>query len=723
GGEPEALPAFAATTPSLPDEDEDLMDFEPAVEVEGAPECYDEMPAENRCGIKPKGLSIRLECEKGQYVYIQSASYGRSQGDVGCDVLTPLEADECTSETTLQAVKDKCEGRRSCVVPFRPNFHGGNPCGRRVETFLNVKYVCAKSCGGEPEALPAFAATTPSLQDEDEDLMDFEPAVEVEGAPECYDEMPAENRCGIKPKGLSIRLECEKGQYVYIQSASYGRSKGDVGCDVLTPLEADECTSETTCKQLKTTFAATTPSLPDEDEDLMDFEPAVEVVGAPECYDEMPAENRCGIKPKGLSIRLECEKGQYVYIQSASYGRSQGDVGCDVLTPLEADECTSETTLQAVKDKCEGRRSCVVPFRPNFHGGNPCGRRVETFLNVKYVCAKSCGGEPEALPAFAATTPSLPDEDEDLMDFEPAVEVEGAPECYDEMPAENRCGIKPKGLSIRLECEKGQYVYIQSASYGRSQGDVGCDVLTPLEADECTSETTLQAVKDKCEGRRSCVVPFRPNFHGGNPCGRRVETFLNVKYVCAKSCGGEPEALPAFAATTPSLQDEDEDLMDFEPAVEVVGAPECYDEMPAENRCGIKPKGLSIRLECEKGQYVYIQSASYGRSQGDVGCDVLTPLEADECTSETTLQAVKEKCEGRRSCVVPFRPNFHGGNPCGRRVETFLNVKYVCAKSCKLLLSSNNYSFIVILGYLHMKGTRKSTVALKYYNISFSCGK
>ncbi|XP_077866423.1 rhamnose-binding lectin-like, partial [Saccoglossus kowalevskii] len=485
---------FAATTPSLPDEDEDLMDFEPAVEVEGAPECYDEMPAENRCGIKPKGLSIRLECEKGQYVYIQSASYGRSQGDVGCDVLTPLEADECTSETTLQAVKDKCEGRRSCVVPFRPNFYGGNPCGRRVETFLNVKYVCVKSCGGEPEALPAFAATTPSLPDEDEDLMDFEPAVEVEGAPECYDEMPAENRCGIKPKGLSIRLECEKGQYVYIQSASYGRS--------------------------------------------------------------------------------------------------QGDVGCDVLTPLEADECTSETTLQAVKDKCEGRRSCVVPFRPNFHGGNPCGRRVETFLNVKYVCAKSCGGEPEALPAFAATTPSLQDEDEDLMNFEPAVEVEGAPECYDEMPAENRCGIKPKGLSIRLECEKGQYVYIQSASYGRSKGDVGCDVLTPLEADECTSVTTLQAVKDKCEGRRFCVVPFRPNFHGGNPCGRRVETFLNVKYVCVKS---------SFAATTPSLQDEDEDLMNFEPAVEVEGAPECYDEMPAENRCGIKPKGLSIRLECEKG--------------------------------------------------------------------------------------------------------------------------
>ena len=119
-----------------------------------------------------------------------------------------------------------------------------------------------------------------------------------------------------------------------------------------------------------------------------------------------------------------------------------------------------------------------------------------------------------------------------------------------------------------------------------------------------------------------------------------------------------------------------------EPVVSVTGQPECADNKEPLREC-TEGKGSKVRLECESGQFIYIQSASYGHVTGDFGCGLTEPAAEDECGAANALAKVKERCDGRRQCSVPLRPKFFGESTCGKKDTKYLDVDYSCGYTSK----------------------------------------
>ncbi|XP_006813313.1 zonadhesin-like, partial [Saccoglossus kowalevskii] len=211
--------------------------------------------------------------------------------DEGCECMEGyiLSGNDCVPEEECGCVDDAggyrkngetwmttdCSGECSCetggeVECFDVTCHPDAYCGTKEGRFgcqCNDGYQGdgIESCEGSslPVIEPAgmqVVATSPSVTDYPPDEAEAFPkqvapiAVDepaFESAQDCSVDKGIQTTCGTKGKrDMNIQLLCEKDQSIHIKSASYGRTAA---------------------------FAATTPPLPDEDEEVKDLEPAVEV--------------------------------------------------------------------------------------------------------------------------------------------------------------------------------------------------------------------------------------------------------------------------------------------------------------------------------------------------------------------------------------------------------------------------------------------------------------
>ena len=81
-----------------------------------------------------------IGCSDGQTINIKYAMYGRLKGSI-CTKYNQ-ENWECTSQTSLTVVENKCQGKKSCSLTATNGWFG-DPCVS-VNKYLEVKYECVK---------------------------------------------------------------------------------------------------------------------------------------------------------------------------------------------------------------------------------------------------------------------------------------------------------------------------------------------------------------------------------------------------------------------------------------------------------------------------------------------------------------------------------------------------------------------------------------------------
>ena len=83
--------------------------------------------------------TFHLKCAIGQTISVSLALYGRQKSNV-CTDGPNLQTNNCVAVTSLDVVKEKCEGRETCDIQAS-NGVFGDPC-RGTFKYLEIEYSC-----------------------------------------------------------------------------------------------------------------------------------------------------------------------------------------------------------------------------------------------------------------------------------------------------------------------------------------------------------------------------------------------------------------------------------------------------------------------------------------------------------------------------------------------------------------------------------------------------
>ncbi|XP_062389565.1 latrophilin-like protein 1 isoform X2 [Sardina pilchardus] len=88
-----------------------------------------------------EGSTKQLDCG-ADVIQIYAANYGRTN-NCSCSDGVPahLKNTDCLKSTTLDTVKQKCEGEQTCSLTASNGDFGGDPCGGTFK-YLNISYCC-----------------------------------------------------------------------------------------------------------------------------------------------------------------------------------------------------------------------------------------------------------------------------------------------------------------------------------------------------------------------------------------------------------------------------------------------------------------------------------------------------------------------------------------------------------------------------------------------------
>ncbi|KAG5282873.1 hypothetical protein AALO_G00035670 [Alosa alosa] len=106
-------------------------------------------------------------------------------------------------------------------------------------------------------------------------------------------------------------------------------------------------------------------------------------------------------------------------------------------------------------------------------------------------------------------------------------------------------------------------------------------------------------------------------------------------------------------------------------------------------------EGNTAQLDCGS-DVIQIYAANYGRTN-KCSCPDGVPahLENTACFANTTLQKVKEKCEGSSTCTLEAKSEHFGDDPCSGTFK-YLNISYCClppnSQSCPTCQPISNYT-------------------------------
>ena len=88
---------------------------------------------------------LKIKCSSSnEIIDVLAANYGRTSRTI-CPPKR-VRTTNCKSSNSLQKVRGKCQGQRSCEVPATNSFFGGDPCPYQYK-YLEVRYVCRRDSG------------------------------------------------------------------------------------------------------------------------------------------------------------------------------------------------------------------------------------------------------------------------------------------------------------------------------------------------------------------------------------------------------------------------------------------------------------------------------------------------------------------------------------------------------------------------------------------------
>uniref|UniRef100_A0A667YT86 SUEL-type lectin domain-containing protein n=1 Tax=Myripristis murdjan TaxID=586833 RepID=A0A667YT86_9TELE len=174
--------------------------------------------------------------------------------------------------------------------------------------------------------------------------------------------------------------------------------------------------------------------------------------------------------------------GQIIAIHNAVYGR-RDQTTCSYKHHHQNVYCSRPTNK--VAESCNGKNSCTI-YASNSVFGDPC-RRVYKYLELAYTC-----------------------------------------ECNSLAPVK-LCSASDSALPCVM-------ISVESTLYGRSDSET-CSTGRPAEQlsnTECSLQGTLEILKSRCNGKRSCTI-YASNSVFGDPCVGTYK-YLELAYTCECKC-------------------------------------------------------------------------------------------------------------------------------------------------------------------------------------------
>ena len=106
-----------------------------------------------------EGHSGRISCGNGKSIKVVWANYGRTVGAQTCP--GAVHTRECKARSTLDKVRQLCEGKTTCSLSAS-NSLVGDPC-RGTRKYLEVHYTCGGTFGLVHGVLFTHAPPFPSI--------------------------------------------------------------------------------------------------------------------------------------------------------------------------------------------------------------------------------------------------------------------------------------------------------------------------------------------------------------------------------------------------------------------------------------------------------------------------------------------------------------------------------------------------------------------------------
>ncbi|XP_051961073.1 rhamnose-binding lectin-like [Xyrauchen texanus] len=284
---------------------------------------------------------------------------------------------------------------------------------------------------------------------------------------------------------------------------------------------------------------------------------------------------------------LSCAEGT-IQVFTAKFGLTDSTV-CSAGPSEELSEiqCTQDT-YHSVANICDGKQSCTFNLDTNVSYGSCEGNYK--YLNVFYIC----------LPPI-----------KELLTCD--------------------------GKTANITCAYGN-IKVLEASYGRTDSTTCSAGIDPSELTigQCTEDTSISAVANKCDGENSCSIPVG-NTAFTESCPGTYK-FLKVSYKCV---------------------------------------PETTEHVTCEGEIG--------SLHCDQGIKVY--AANYGRTDSTT-CSAGKPADQVSnvhCTQSSAISVVANRCDRKQDCSIDVNNNIFK-DPCGG-IYKYLQVSYYCLPPIKEILT------------------------------------
>ncbi|XP_024149869.2 L-rhamnose-binding lectin SML-like [Oryzias melastigma] len=178
-----------------------------------------------------------------------------------------------------------------------------------------------------------------------------------------------------------------------------------------------------------------------------------------------------------------------------------------------------------------------------------------------------------------------------------------------------------------LECENG-VINVKSVFYGRTNKVICSEGRPPhqLSNTECSQPGTVNFVKDRCNGRKSCEISLN-DIINPDPC-YGIYKYLQTNFTCV-------------------------------PAVHLIACEHSY-----------------AHLTCGQGEAIFVLGANYGRQDRNICYVSRPPNQVQNVYCSNPTQIVAQRCSWERNCTI-YASNLIFGDPCPGTFK-YLELSYVC---------------------------------------------
>ncbi|XP_063691535.1 SCO-spondin-like [Bolinopsis microptera] len=639
------------------------------------------------------GIPISINCGE-EMINIKHAAYGVYSNENTCGL---SYGGDCISETSLQAMKERCDGKNSCAVEALNSIFG-DPCcsngGAECEGDIEEIQSCnEQACAGSGTAEACEHSGIPIAINCGEEMINIKHAA--------YGVYSNENTCGLSYGGDCIsetslqamkeRCDGKNSCAVEALNSIFGDPCGGIykyltatwECHSGLKAMKERCDGKNSCavEALNSIFG-------DPCGGIYKY-----LTATWECHSENSAE---ACEHSGIPISINCGE-EMINIKHAAYGVYSNENTCGL---SYGGDCISETSLQAMKERCDGKNSCAVEALNSIFG-DPCGG-IYKYLTATWEChsgLKVDGGWGDYGDWSTCSVECGGGTQTRTRNCDSPLPANGGAECEGDTEETQSCNeqacagsgtaeaCEHSGIPISINCGE-EMINIKHAAYGVYSNENTCGL---SYGGDCISETSLQAMKERCDGKNSCAVEALNSIFG-DPCGG-IYKYLTATWECHSGLkvdggwgdyGDWPTCSVECGGGTQTRTRNCDSPLPANGGVECEGDTEetqsCNEQACAGSGTAeaCEHSGIPISINCGK-EMINIKHAAYGVYSNENTCGLSY---GGDCISETSLQAMKERCDGKNSCAVEALNSIFG-DPCGG-IYKYLTATWECHSELKV---------------------------------------